>query len=145
METKPTIRGVIENIEVKSGTSKAGKAYDMTILTIAGKKYSNFGKFEFDQGDELQIVVEQKGEYLNFRDPVMIKPSDGTQPVITQETISDSHLKTKTILAEDPEKFDEAINGFNANHNVSFTQTNLAITTFDGAYKTIMMATLFYK
>jgi len=140
------LKGVIEKVEIKSGTSKAGKKYDMTILTILGKKYSNFGKFEFDAGDEIQIVVEEKSGYLNFRDPVMIKPSDGTPLKVSEETVSTGNKsKVKVIQDTDAQKWEDNINAFNEKHNVFATQIDTVIRSDGTTWDVVHTAMLFYK
>jgi hypothetical protein len=75
-------RVTINEIEIKSGTSKAGRGYNMAILDTGEEKLSMYMDKEYDlkfknldkiqqwkKGDEVTIDVEQNGEYLNFKLP----------------------------------------------------------------------------
>jgi hypothetical protein len=74
---------IIENIEVKSGTSKSGRGYSLVIVeAVDGRKMSMYVDKEFDlkakrlekvqgwqTGKEVQVKTEQNGDYLNFEVP----------------------------------------------------------------------------
>lgn len=70
----------INGLEIRSGTSKKGRGYNMVILDTAGGKLSMYLDKEWGdkkleivdgwkEGDEVTISVEQNGEYLNFDIP----------------------------------------------------------------------------
>lgn len=73
----------IASIEVKSGTSKTGRGYNMAIVsTEDGRKMSCYIDKEYDvkfkklekiadwkPGMEVKVKVEQNGDYLNFSLP----------------------------------------------------------------------------
>lgn len=82
-----------KNAEFRDGTNKNGEPYTMTTITVAGKKYSAFGKFEFFEGDYLQFVVEQNGKYYNFKNPVMITEAS---PEIKEEKVQSTSSPTST-------------------------------------------------
>lgn len=71
----------VESIEIVEGTSKtSGKPYTRAVLEFNGQKASmfineKFGKKDLEtlktwgEGDEVDIIVEQEGQYLNFHLP----------------------------------------------------------------------------
>jgi hypothetical protein len=70
----------IKGLEIRSGTSKKGRGYNMVILETEGGKMSMYLDKEWGErklkivdtwkeGDTITVDVSQDGEYLNFDIP----------------------------------------------------------------------------
>jgi len=151
-----TIIGTIENIFIKEGVNKAGKPYEMTTLTIQGIKYSSFGRYEFNEGDKIQLVVIQNGQYWNFKSPILLEECNPSVPVemINQRVASPAtnkdNLKFDVVcVTNDRKKFVELVNAFNDTHDVKFTQTHVYTEGSENPnvieYKVTREAHLFFK
>lgn len=64
--------GVLEDTEVKSGTSKAGKAYNIFTFTVSGSKYSSFDEEIYQASQDkigksvhVRYTERRNGKYVN--------------------------------------------------------------------------------